>query len=633
MMRLPLPCLAAFCLSATFVCPIGAQPAATAVQPNGPKTAVPPKDTAAAKTAKDPEAERIIRERRAQAQSLLISLAADAGNYNDQKLRARTQARIADTLWEADPERSRALFRKAWDAAEIVDREGRQRMEEDIKQQQAKKGNVAVTGPPNIRGEVLRLAARRDRALGEELLAKLKIDQQQQATEASDKTRSNQFQTPEAIGQRLGLARQLLETDVERSLQFADPALATITREGIDYLSYLREKDPAAADSRYLSMLGRAAASMQTDANTVSLLSSYLFTPHVFVTYIGGGHSTSQTGRSTPPPETTPQLRAAFFRMAADIMQRPLAQPGQEQTSAGVEGKYMVMKRMMPLFEQYASKEIAESVRAQMEALTPLVSEGLRDRDDETLREGIRPQQKSEDREQALLSQVERAKTSAERDALYLTLARLVGENGELRARDYIDKIDDTDMRKQARAFIDAQLIFRAVDKKDAETVLELVRTGELTHLQKSWALVQAAKVLIKTDREKALSVIDDALTEARRIEGSDPDRPRALMAVANALLLSDRDKTWDAVYDAVKAANSAEGFTGEDGVLRIMLATKSMSSIRTSSAPDFDVNGLFRELARADYNRTVELARGFEREAPRASATIAIARAVLENK
>jgi hypothetical protein len=42
---------------------------------------------------------------------------------------------------------------------------------------------------------------------------------------------------------------------------------------------------------------------------------------------------------------------------------------------------------------------------------------------------------------------------------------------------------------------------------------------------------------------------------------------------------------------------------------------------------------GIFTELARDDYNRAVELARGFEREAPRASAVIAIARAVLEEK
>jgi hypothetical protein len=632
MIRFSLPCLAAFCLTIILAGSASAQPAAT-TQVNGTKTTAPAKDAKGNKVARDPEAERLVRERRAQAQSLLISLAADADNYNDQKLRARTQARIADALWEVDPERSRSLFRRAWDAAEIVDREGRQRVDEEMKQQQAKGGSAAVTGAPNIRGEVLRLAAKRDRALGEELLSKLKVDQQQQATEASDKSRSNQFDTPEAISQRLNLARQLLDTDVERSLQFADPALVTITRDGLDYLTYLREKEAAAADGRYLAMLGRAAGSMQSDANTVSLLSSYLFTPHVFVNYSGNGSTTSQTSRGNSPPDVSPDLRLAFFSVAAEILQRPLAPPGQDQTTSGIEGKYMVLKRLMPLFEQQAPREIAESVRAQMEALNPLVPQSARERDDETLREGIRPQQKSEDREQALLNRVEHAKTFEERDGLYLQLARLRGESGDLRAREYIDKIEDSDLRKNARAYIDVTLTLRAVDKKDAEAILELVRTGELTHLQKAWALSQAAKLLIKNDREKSLSVIDDALAEARRIDGSDPDRPRAMLAVANALFLSDRDKTWDAVYDAVKAANSAEGFTGEDGVLRISLITKSMSSVRSSTVADFDVSGVFRDLARADYNRTVDLARGFEREAPRASAVIAIARSVLEEK
>src|SRR5262249_58325409 len=110
---------------------------------------------------------------------------------------------------------------------------------------------------------------------------------------------------------------------------------------------------------------------------------------------------------------------------------------------------------------------------------------------------------------------------------------------------------------------------------------LELVRTGELTHLQKSWALQQAAKLLAKTDRDKSLTTIDEATLEARRIENSDADRPRALTGVANALLLVERPKAWDGVYEAIKAANSAEGFTGEDGVIRTALRTKNMSSIR----------------------------------------------------
>ena len=608
--------------------------AAAAGQPGDTNKAAPKNTTTNAKPAKDPEVERLIKERRENAQSLLMNLAADVGRSNDQKLRARTQARIADVLWDADQERARALFRKAWDSAEVADKESQQRLQEEVQQQKAKTGSVAVSGPPNLRGEVLRLAARRDRALGEELLAKLKIEKQQEASDAADKIKSNPFNASEAQSQRLNLARQLLDTDVERALQFADPVLGSITIDALDFLSSLREKDPAAADRRYAAMLAMAAGNLQSDANTVSLLSSYVFTPHLFVTFEpNGSTSTSQMSRNIVGPEVAPELRAAFFRAATDILLRPMAPPEQDQSSTGIDGKYFVMKRLLPLFEQYAPREATEAVRAQMEAISTGLPDDLRQRDDNSLRQGIRPPQSSADREKALLDRIDRAKTSAERDQLYLQLVRLFGESDDPRTRDYVEKIEDSELRQQVRAYVDATMIMQAVDKKNSDRILELVRTGELTHLQKAWALTQAAKFLSKTNREKALTILDDATAEARRIDGSDPDRPRALLAVANAFLLNDRSKVWDVVYDVTKAANSAEGFTGEDGLLKVSLITKGTASVRTSSTRDFDIAPIFGDLASEDYNRSVELARLFEREAPRATAVIAIARAVLEDK
>jgi hypothetical protein len=85
--------------------------------------------------------------------------------------------------------------------------------------------------------------------------------------------------------------------------------------------------------------------------------------------------------------------------------------------------------------------------------------------------------------------------------------------------------------------------------------------------------------------------------------------------------------------FDAVKAANSATGFSGEDGGLTIKFQFKGHSSVSSNDVNDFDVDHTFKALANVDYERAVELARGFQGEAPRASATIAIARAVLEEK
>jgi hypothetical protein len=60
---------------------------------------------------------------------------------------------------------------------------------------------------------------------------------------------------------------------------------------------------------------------------------------------------------------------------------------------------------------------------------------------------------------------------------------------------------------------------------------------------------------------------------------------------------------------------------------------SKSQRSIHTNSVSEFDLDGIFRDLATRDYDRAVELARGFQGEGPRAVATIAIARAILEPK
>lgn len=594
-----------------------------------------PSDIAKTKNENDAEseAERLLRERRANAQSLLISLAADAGNYTDQRLRARTMARIADALWDADPERARAMFRKAWEAAEAVDQESRRVTLDEIRQQQAQRGSAAVANRGSIRNEVLRLAARRDRKLGEELLAKLTAEKKEEATEAADKARSNLFETPEAITQRLNLARQLLESDVERSIQFADPALMTVTSDGVDYLSYLREKDAVAADRRFAALLARAGGDAKTDANTISLLTSYLFTPHIFVQFNGGGANTSSTGRSTPAPVVAPELRAAFFRTAADVLLRPLPPPAQDQTTSGLVGKYLMMKRLLPLFEQFAGKETTDAVRAHMEALANAVSEGDRLRDDESMREGIRPLENTEDQEKSLLDKIDRTKPGEQRDQLYIQLARVYSQNGDMRAREIVEKIEDTDVRNQARGFTDATLISRGIEKKDADRVLEIVRIGSLTLIQKTWALTQAAKLVYKTDLDRALSLLEQADAEARRIETSDADRPRALMAIANTYLLVDRKKAWDQIADVTKAANSAPTYTGEDGMLRFTLLTKGMSSIRSATVREFDVAPVFTDLANEDYARTIELARLFEKEGPRASATIAIAKAMLEEK
>ena len=576
------------------------------------------------------DAEQQLKMRRAQARALLISLSTDARTFKDQTLRARSLARIADALWQVDAEQGRLMFRKAWEAAEVADQESDRKLQQEMEQQKAKNGgSFAISLPPNLRREVLRLAARHDRPLSEEFLEKLKTPK----TDAASGPPRQAGRLNEALSQRLSVARELLQSgEMERALEFAAPALTTVGIDSINFLSDLREKNAAAADERYAALLTASAGNPQADANTVSLLSSYIFTPHLFLTISDNdGVSTSQMAPKSAPADVSPALRNAFFQTASNILLRPLPQ-AQDQASAIAPGRYFIIKRLLPLFEQFAPSEMVELLRTQLNTLNAIVPEQAR-ADDDSFTDGLRPEKPAEQREQSLLDRIDRARTAEERDALYIQLAYMAVAQGDMKARDYVSKIEDLETRKQAQAFMDATLAMYAVNKKKPDQALELVQKGDLTHLQKAWVLAQVARIIAPTEKDKAAELVEEAAGEARRIEPADPERAQALIAVANALKEIDPPRAWDATFEAVKAGNSAEGFTGEDGRMILKFQSKNQSSIHTSTVAEFDLEGIFRELANQDYDRAVELARGFEGEGPRAVATIAIARAILEKK
>ena len=590
--------------------------------------------SAATKTKVNTEAELKERARREQARSLLVALSTDARTFRDSTLRARSLARIADALWQVDTDQARVMFRKAWEAAESADQENELKKQEDISRQKAKTGGGYVLNSfPNVRREVLGLAARHDRVLSNEFLDKLTAQKLEAANSATTQN-TNAGRLPEALSQRLSVSREMLQSgEIDRALEFADPALSVVSRESVDFLTDVREKAPKLADSRYAALLSIAAGNPQSDENSVSLLSSYIFTPHLFITFSTGGTSSSQSSNSTAPADVSPELRMAFFQTAAGILLRPLPPPGTDTNSSGVEPKYLVLKRLLPLFEQFAPADMVESLRGQLNALNSMVSEDTRKREDEWITKGVKPDKPTTDQEQTLLDRVDRAKTSAERDSLHIQLIYLFLRRGDMKARDYVSKIDDSEMRKGMQAYVDQSIATYSVEKKLTDQALEMASKGELTHLQRAWVLAQCAKLLAKTDKDKALELIETASTEARRIDVSDPFLPQALLGVANAVLLIEPNRVWDATFDAVKAANSIEGFTGEDGEIVYRFEGKGHRSISSSDVADFDVQGIFEQLANQDYDRAVELARGFQGEGPRAVATIAIARAVLEKK
>ena len=579
----------------------------------------------------DAEAEQ----QRTVAISLVTTLADEARSFKDLTRRARVQARAADVLWDTDPERARELFRRAWEAAENVDDEAARQRSEEIKRMEAGGGPVVLRGGADLRSEVLRLVAKRDYKLSGEFLKALEEDNAKSNEEAAAAARRRGGPMDQlGASKRLQLARRLLDDgDVERAMTFARESLDKVNLDTIFFLSALREKDAALADKLFEILLGHVSRDPLADANTVSGLSSYVLTPFLYIVFepSGGGNQNRSRGPQ-PPPDIHPAVRSQFLKVAFQILMQPSPPADQDRTTSGVRGKYMVIKRLLPIFEQHAP-DLAPSLRTQMTALASYVPQNLQQGENRALTVGIAPEDAESDPYQRMQERLDKATRSEDRDAIYVDYAVSLTGKGDSRARDLVDKIENSDLRKSVKAYTDFQLVQLAVRKKDAAEAARLAKDGELTSIQRVWAYTSAAKLVATSERSRALDLLNEALAESRRISNSDSDRARALTAVAANLADLDLVRAWEILGEVVKAANAAEGFTGEDSRISSRLQTPMMVVMTNSTAEDFDLLAVFNHLARADLLRAVQLAKTFTGEAPRAVATLAISRSILEKR
>ena len=583
------------------------------------------------------DAQSLESQRRTFAISLVTSLAEEARSYHDRALRSRVLARAADTLWNADRDTARTLFRKAWEAAEKGDAEELTLKNLDGVPSTAAEMVTALrrsTGY-DLRADVLALAAKRDQTLGEEFLNKLKQDTDgETADRKTGISPQDSNNSPEALSKRLNLASKLLdEGEIERALSFATPALNEVNANSIGFLTKLRGKRPDAADQRFAVLLARAEFDPSSDANTISGLSSYAFTPGFYVTFNKDG-SARWTQPESIEPLITPNLPATlldkFFQVAAVILLRPLPSPDQDFTTSGPAGKYMVVKRLLPLFEQYVP-DTAVALRSQLQAFNDKSPGELSD-ERFSLRQGFQTDEPSGSMLERMQDKLDHARNSRERDLIYADVAAMLASQGDARAQDFAQKIEESDRRGQVRQYVDFELVRFALREKKPAEATRRAASEQLTYPQRAWAYIKAAQMLMGSEPQSALELLEEAANQARRIDPEDPNRARLLLGVATQFFTVDRIRAWEIVGEVVKAANNSAKFSGENVELHFPFATRSGLRITSVGGADFGLSGVLRSLAKDDLYRSIDLAKSFKNDAPRAVAILAIASSVLEN-
>jgi hypothetical protein len=126
------------------------------------------------------------------------------------------------------------------------------------------------------------------------------------------------------------------------------------------------------------------------------------------------------------------------------------------------------------------------------------------------------------------------------------------------------------------------------------------------------------------------MELLNEALVETRRIDAGTAERAYCLVALLREFSKLDRTRTWELLSETVKTANSLPDFTGEDGQTSSLLEGKFSIQLGTQLVSPTDLSAVFEHLAKDGFYQAIDVSKTFTGDAPRALATIAITKAVL---
>lgn len=448
---------------------------------------------------------------------VLNATADEARKWDDKATAARTQAQIADLIWDNNRDNAITYLKAAWDAAAKVEEPKRERS--------------AFANPSRrnaVRREVLLVAHKRARELAEQWL-----EQIVEESKSGEKTERGTFDDRTA---RSAVLLQMAQEVVADNPQAAAELLIDSLRDGVSFnlqsgLLHLQRKDPALAETVVRAAVARLRTAGMIDPNELLTLNSFLFTPgRVFGANTADNRNQVQLALggsqvSMPAGRQNPALAREFLDVAADLL---LTAPVPDGPYALITARRIV-STIGSLFREM-SAHLPEKAALLQQRARQLDSEARfsttpipRKPDMPEFRPGESKESFAERRVDLLEESAAKARDALSRDIGYANAAVATMVERYERGLDLAGKIADKTLRDGVRSW----LIYRAV--------LHLIAAGNLD---------QAHRLNLKNDDAASRAVCLVAGAQ-RMIKDKDTDRAGEWLREAGALVRrSDADES-----------------------------------------------------------------------------------------
>lgn len=545
---------------------------------------------------------------REQALAALETVLAESKTYDDEALRIRVKAQVADVLWAEQPERAQTLISEAF--AETSNLTGE------------------LAARYAVRAEVIAVARRHNPKLAAKLIDT--FDKQLDDANSKEQLARDSFeQITERGAHYLDSARaSLSDGNQEQSLTFARRSLNQgRSAQFIWFLNELRERDRAAADRIFLEALN-ALRSGAADPNDVLHLGLYLFYPGSLVagTLPDGVDAVSYgvnfNAAASPPID----LVRPYLQAAASALLRFQVVPGQPGSSGSIELKRFALRQLLPLFQRY-EPELLDQIAATLANLNSAAPPST---------PGTTPRRETLDTDalstEEAIEKIERLADVKQRDHYFFAAARGAIDKGDFeRATKLAERISESELKNPTLELVNFNHAQVALKQGKLEEAAELA-ASQLTAERRAVMLFQIASESLKRKNfVLAESQIAAATLEAAKTEDA-AQRARLYIYLAAGLAERDATRAFEIFERAVTAINLAENFDPLNDNLMFIIKS-SLGSYSMNLSRGIGLVSVIKTLSQADVSRALDLAQRLRPATPRALSVITACRAALKEK
>ena len=551
---------------------------------------------------------------------LLDQLSDEARRLQNESMRPKVMAEIADAFWSVDATKSADLFTSALEAALAL--------------KPGKEASEAIRG-------VIAMAARRDGALGARLNQRLTEQRQKEGR---------------SVSEAVGAAIDLLKYDSARAAQLAEAAAPSgLTNDSAAHLIFqLAEQDIVAAEKVYSAYLNKCALSANIPLGQVLWLAgfglgygeAYGFSNNDPARFMGFG------GRNVGGLTSNPALARTFLDLALRSVTETLnrANNSAAPVRSALSGLALFATTyLFPEAARYQSERLSEwkvlndqavggASEAQQQQAAGQIQVVLNNRLI-AMKKRQSSEANSSERIDVAIERGDKAPEGCERDRAYAEAAISIAfSKDNIRALAVAEKIKDTSLKETVHQYLYYDLAGAAIERGDWQTAQGYVERVSAKDNRTLLYVKLAQSAVNRKDRTRA----NEWLIETRRLAEGVADsegKVATLLAAAAVLVQFDRIQTEEVLREAIKALNRSEAVNVDKfSILRqIDLACQNDVKGRffgnADQAERFSLLDTMALFSASDRDGSIMLARGIQEPATRVRTLTAIVKAHLAHQ